>query len=46
MGKHYAKARWEGTLKEGKGILNMDSLAIIMKTPVLHLKVITLGGMA
>lgn len=22
MGKHYAKAKWEGTLKEGKGLLN------------------------
>lgn len=22
MGKHYAKAKWEGTLKEGKGKLN------------------------
>ncbi len=22
MGKHYSKARWEGTLKEGKGKLN------------------------
>ncbi len=22
MGKHYAKARWEGTLKEGKGKMN------------------------
>ncbi|MCB0751044.1 MAG: OsmC family peroxiredoxin, partial [Ignavibacteriae bacterium] len=22
MGKHYAKAKWEGTLKEGNGILN------------------------
>ncbi|VAX25833.1 Peroxiredoxin OsmC [hydrothermal vent metagenome] len=22
MGKHYAKAKWEGSLKEGKGLLN------------------------